>query len=161
MNRAGRRAKLHHIPKSVDLIAENASLRHALEHANEQLAEWRELLIDNDLIEPTPRGELQRLIEWTLDEVILQLPSGRIVGGCPASWTAEACHGLTDEEVALVVALTSEHETVGIAYAPQEAISSENDPRCETCKAQRPLAKHLDYLFNNHTVEPSPCSVPA
>lgn len=136
MNRHQRRSKPgSSILPYANLVAENAQLRQALADANEQLAEWRELLLDNDLVEATPREHLWDILSlhsWTPMKM-----SDRWIGGCEHSWSDLVCHGLTDQQIDELVK-RDEGDGLDIGEHPS-TITAETDPRCEDCRGEVPL----------------------
>jgi hypothetical protein len=116
-------------------VAENARLRRELEAAREQLASWRELLLEHDLVEPTPRealGASMSFWEWPP----LRLGSGRWIGGCEHAWGELLCHGLTDAEVDEALALDGD-EGLDHGGDPDE-MTADEDPRCAACRTTTP-----------------------
>lgn len=131
-----------------DLARENVKLKHQLDQvhaqlhdyaeqlqaAQAQLADWRELLLDNDLIEPTPREALWSLVS-RYDFPPIGLPGGRWVGGCEEAWSEALCHGLSDAEVEHALALSDEG---GLALGGALAdLLAAPDPRCEAHRGEQ------------------------
>lgn len=128
------------VVRYADLVVENARLRaeverlrHEQKHDREQLAEWRQLLVESDLVKPTPREALWSLLSY-YNAPPMWFERVGWVGGCEHAWGQALCHVLTDAEVDLGNTRESDG---GLDFgADPREITDETDPRCDECRGR-------------------------
>lgn len=134
MNRKQRRSRSSGAGqvRHVDLAAENAQLRRELNDARQQLAEWRGLLVENDLIEPTPSEHLWYML-MGFDWPPMKLDRVGWVGGCEHAWSAALCHVLNAAEIEELRRREGEGLDLG---GDASDITETTDPRCGVCQRE-------------------------